>query len=426
MLIKGGRVIDPESGLDGEMDILVGDGRILKVSKGITDSDATRFDVGGKLVFPGFIDMHTHLREPGREDEETIETGTASAAAGGFVRVTAMPNTEPPMDSAAAVRSVYSKAREVGKVHVSVVGCITKGRRGEELAPMGELRAAGVVAVSDDGNCVARSNIMRYAMEYASMLGLPVISHAEDVDLAGEGVMNEGLTSTMLGLPGIPNAAEEVIVARDLILAELTGAHLHVAHVSTEGSVRLIREAKRRGVRVTCEVTPHHFSLTDEACRGYDTNTKVNPPLRSKRDVEALHEGLRDGTIDVIATDHAPHSREEKDVEYNLAPPGLVGLETALGLAFTRLVLPGILSLPELCRKLATNPARILGIPGGRISPGEPADLTIVDPEARWKVDVNRFRSRSGNSPFGGWELVGAPYMTVVAGKVAFLRGEER
>ena len=423
LLLKGGRVVDPRNGLDETMDVLVEEGKVLAVDIAIDAEDARVLDVSGKAVLPGLIDMHVHLREPGREDEETIKTGTLAAARGGFVAVACMPNTDPPLDTGAAVRFVLSRARETGHVRVLPVGAITKGLGGAELAEIGELRRAGAVAISDDGHAVTNSRVMRHAMEYASMFGMPVISHAEDMELSAGGAINEGYWSTRLGLPGIPAAAEETMVARDIFLAQLAGARLHIAHVSAAGSVELIRRAKEKGILVTCEATPHHFTLTDEAVAGYDTNTKVNPPLRTARDVEALRQGLADGTIDVIASDHAPHTAEEKEVEYELAAFGMIGLETSLALAVTELVRPGILTLGQLVERMSYAPARILGLDWPGIVPGAEANVTVLDPDASFVVDPARFASLSRNTPFGGWRLFGKVVATVVAGRLAYEAG---
>ena len=423
LLLKGGRVVDPRNGLDETMDVLVEEGKVLAVDIAIDAEDARVLDVSGKAVLPGLIDMHVHLREPGREDEETIKTGTLAAVRGGFVAVACMPNTDPPLDTGAAVRFVLSRARETGHVRVLPVGAITKGLGGAELAEIGELRRAGAVAISDDGHAVTNSRVMRHAMEYASMFGMPVISHAEDMELSAGGAINEGYWSTRLGLPGIPAAAEETMVARDIFLAQLAGARLHIAHVSAAGSVELIRRAKEKGILVTCEATPHHFTLTDEAVAGYDTNTKVNPPLRTARDVEALRQGLADGTIDVIASDHAPHTAEEKEVEYELAAFGMIGLETSLSLAVTELVRPGILTLGQLVERMSYAPARILGLDWPGIVPGAEANVTVLDPDASFVVDPARFASLSRNTPFGGWRLFGKVVATVVAGRLAYEAG---
>ncbi len=408
--------MDPRSGLDGVADILIEGGRIVAVDKDVPAESATVLDASGKVVMPGLVDMHVHLREPGREDEETIETGTRAAGRGGFVAVACMPNTDPPLDTGAAIRFVLSRASEAGSTRVLPVGAITKGLAGVELAEIGELHRAGAVGVSDDGHSVQDPGVMRRAMEYADMFGIPVISHAEDVRLSAAGVMNEGAWSTRLGLPGSPAAAEEIAVARDIRLAELTGARLHIAHLSTAGSVELVRRAKDRGVRVTCEATPHHFTLTEEAVAGYDANTKVSPPLRTRADVEAVRKGLADGTIDAIASDHAPHTVEEKEVEYELAASGMVGLETSLALSFTELVLPGILALAQLVERMSYGPARILGLDWPGIAPGAEANITVLDPDEEFVVDPASFASRSRNTPFGGRRLRGAVVATIARG----------
>jgi dihydroorotase len=421
LIIRGGTVVDPARGRMYRSDVLVDGERVAAVEKRIPARGARVLDAEGKLVLPGLIDMHVHLREPGQEYKETVATGTRAAARGGFTAVAAMPNTDPVADTAGVIRYVLEKAEDAGYARVCPVGALTRGSRGGELSEMGELCAAGAVAFSDDGRSVTSAAVMRRAMEYARMLGVPVISHCEDETLAGSGVMHEGLVSTRLGLRGIPAAAEEVMVARDLILAEMTGCHLHVAHVSTAGAVRLIREAKARGVRVTAEATPHHFTLTDRAVGDYNTLAKVKPPLRTDADVAAVREGLADGTIDVIATDHAPHAPHEKDVEFDAAAFGLVGLETAVGLVFTELVAKGVLDIPAAVAKMSLNPARILGLPSGDIEPGAVADLTVIDPDASEVVDPALLVSKSKNTPFDGYRLKGLPYATVVGGKV-FLR----
>lgn len=418
LLVKGGAVIDPANNFSETADILIEDGKIASLEKNIEAGGAEVIDVKGKLVFPGLIDMHVHLREPGLEAKETIATGTRAAAMGGFTGVACMPNTKPVVDNQALVEFIKSRAAAEGVINVFPIGAITKGSAGVELAEIGDMRDAGAVAVSDDGHPVMNAQIMRLAMAYVKMFDMPVISHCEDLDLVAAGVMHEGYYSTVYGLKGISRAAEEVMVARDIMLAELTGARLHIAHVSTRGSVELVRMAKKKGLKVTAEAAPHHFTLTDEAVGNYDTATKVNPPLRSADDVIALKEGLRDGTIDVIATDHAPHAVEEKDVEYSCAPFGMVGLETAVGLAFRELVKPGILSVEELVRKMSWYPARILGLSKGHLGIGADADITVVDPDLHEVVDVRSFASKSKNSPFDGWELVGMPVVTVVGGRV--------
>jgi dihydroorotase len=419
--IENGRIIDPSSGIDDYLDILVDQGKIVEVGRGREEKKDDEImqiiDARGKIVVPGFIDMHVHLREPGHEYKETIKTGCQAAASGGFTSIACMPNTNPVNDNQSVTEYILDKAKREGCVNVLPIGAITKGLQGELLAEMGELRSAGVVAVSDDGKSVRNSELMRRGMEYAKNFNLLIICHCEDSDLVADGVMNEGFTSTRLGLKRIPNAAEEVIVARDILLAELTGCRVHIAHVSTKGAVRIIREAKSRGVKVTAETAPHYFSLNEEALESFDTNLKVNPPLRSVRDVEAIKEGLKDGTIDVIATDHAPHSSLEKDVEFDYASSGMVGLETALPLAL-QLVKEKVLSLPEVLSKFTVNPARILGISKGSINPGADADITIIDESLKKKVDVSQFRSKSRNSPFHGWELEGEAIYTLVKGEV--------
>lgn len=425
--LSGGRVIDPHNKLDGYFDILVEDGKIAKVTPAGPETDATedgieKIDVSGRIVVPGLIDMHVHLREPGFEYKETIRTGCQAAAAGGFSSICCMANTDPVNDTSSVTEYILNKAATEGCVNVFPIGAISKGLKGEKLAEIGELKEAGVIAISDDGNPVMNSNLMRRALEYAKVFELPVIPHCEDKNLAGEGLINEGYISTLTGLPGIPAGAEEVMVARDIALAELTGWRLHVAHVSTAGVVRLIREAKARGVAVTAEATPHHFSLTEEAVKGYDTNTKVNPPLRSEKDLEAIKAGLFDGTIDVIASDHAPQSPVEKDLEFELAANGIIGLETELSLSL-QLVAEGILALSDTIAKLTVNPARILSLPKGTLSEGADADITVIDLEQSWVVDPNKFKSKSRNTPFNQWELKGKAIMTIVGGKIVMRDG---
>lgn len=418
LLIKNGLVVDPSNEYSQVSDLLVSEGKIAAVGANIQCEGAQVIDASGKLVFPGLIDMHVHLREPGLEAKETIATGTRAAARGGFTSVACMPNTKPVVDNQAMVEFIKTRAASEGMVNVFPIGAITKGSEGAELAEIGDMKMAGAVGVSDDGHPVMNAQVMRLAMEYAKMFDIPVISHCEDINLVADGVMNEGYCSTVFGLKGINRLAEEVMVARDIMLAELTGARVHIAHISTIGSVELVRMAKKRGINVTAEATPHHFTLTDEAVKTYDTNTKVNPPLRGQDDVNAIKEGLRDGTIDVIATDHAPHAEEEKDVEYNYAPFGMVGLETAVGLAFRELVKPGVLTVKELAEKMSLNPARILGIDKGHLTCGADADITIIDPDLKEVVNIRNFASKGKNSPFEGWELQGLPVMTVVGGKV--------
>ncbi len=416
ILIKNGHVIDPANKVDEKLDILVTDGKIAKLGKpsSLSDNSARVIDAAGKLVVPGFIDMHVHLREPGFEYKETIATGTAAAKAGGFTSVCCMPNTNPVNDSRSVTEFILAQARSAS-ARVFPIGAITKGSKGEELTEMAELYTAGCFAVSDDGKPVMNAAIMRRAMEYSKIFDLLVISHCEDSSLSDKGVMNEGVVSTELGLRGIPRSAEDVMTGRDISLAELTGCRLHIAHVSTAGSVRLIRDAKSRGVKVTAETCPHYFSLTEEAVRGYNTMAKMNPPLRTADDVAAIKQGLKDGTIDVIATDHAPHALDEKSGEFDYAPFGVVGLETALGLTL-KLVDEGALSLSEAVRKLTHNPASILKIGKGTLTAGSAADITIIDLTIEWTVDASQFKSRSKNTPFNGWKLKGRAVQTIVGG----------
>ncbi len=425
--IVHGRVIDPAQGIDEILDVTIEGGKITALGKpkrrgtgspgGRTRKDLHVIDATGQIVIPGLIDMHTHLREPGHEYKETIKTGCEAAAEGGFTSVVCMANTEPVNDNQSVTDYILRKARTEGCARVYPVGAITKELKGERLAEIGELKEAGVVAISDDGRLVRNSELMRRGMEYARSFHLLVISHCDDPDLSERGLMNEGRTSTILGLKGIPSAAEEVMVARDIALAELTRCPLHIAHVSTEGSVRLIREAKARGIRISAEVTPHHLTLSEEAVKGFDTNTKVNPPLRTPKDIEVLKEGLRDGTIDVIATDHAPHSLLEKDVEFDLAAFGIIGLETALPLTL-QLVREKAITLPQAIAKLTANPAKILGIDHGTLHTGKAADLAIIDPDVAWSIDAGRFRSKSRNTPFHGRQVRGKATHTIVGGRV--------
>jgi dihydroorotase len=418
LLIKGGRVVDPAAGLDGVQDVWIEEGRIHKVGKGLKAPAGTEtVDAAGKVVCPGFIDMHVHLREPGFEYKETIATGTRAAAAGGFTAVACMANTFPVNDNRAVTDYILARAKVEGVVRVYPIGAVTRNLEGKQLAELAEQAEAGCVAFSDDGKCVMNADLYRRAMEYALPFGVPVISHAEDCHLGHGGVMHEGLVSTELGLTGQPAAAEDVMVARDIILAELTGAHLHVAHISTAGAVRLVRDARARGVRVTAEVTPHHLLLTDEVVRSYDSGFKMAPPLRTKRDVEACLEALVDGTIDCVATDHAPHALSEKEGEFAEAANGIVGLETAVPLLLDRLARPGVLDLPTLVTRLSTGPARLLNLPGGSLAPGAAADVTILDLEQAWTVDPAAFRSRARNTPFAGATGIGAPWMTLVGGR---------
>jgi len=429
LLIKNGIVIDGSGRPGYHSDIYLADGVVKQIETDISlDSLEKReqvraIDAEGKLVVPGLIDIHVHLREPGQEAKETINTGTRAAARGGFTAVACMPNTEPAIDTRATVELVRAIASREGVTRVYPVGAITKGRQGQELCEFGDLREGGAVALSDDGSGIMKSDVMRRALEYSKTFDLPIICHCEDKDLAGNGVMHEGYWSIVMGLPGIPALAEELMVARDIELAMLTKARIHLAHISTRGSVELIRQAKAKGVRVTAEVAPHHLVLTDEAVKEYDTNTKVNPPLRCEEDIKALIQGLQDGTIDLIATDHAPHTHEEKNQEYQYAPFGLVGLETALGLAITVLVEPGYLTWEQLVEKMSTNPAKALGVVGGIIAVNQPADITIIDPKNSWTVDKHDFASLGKNTPFHGWQLVGKAQATIVAGKLVMEQG---
>ena len=423
ILVRGGRVIDPTRRLDEAADVYLLDGRVETIGRNLgTPPGAMVVDATGQVVAPGLIDLHVHLREPGQEDLETVATGAMAAAAGGFSAVCAMPNTDPVCDNQGVVGFMKAQSQRAGKGRVYPIGAISLGQQGQQLAEFGELVGAGAVAVSDDGKPVVSSHLMRTALEYAKTFGIPVADHCEEPTLSAGGVMHEGLVSTRLGLKGIPAAAEEIMVARDLLLAELTGGHVHLCHISTRGSVDLIRRAKDRGIRVTAEACPHHFSLTHEACEGYDTNAKMSPPLREPEDREAIRQGLKDGTIDVIATDHAPHHYDAKEREFDEAPNGIVGLETALGLAIRELVEPGVLTLTELLSRMSTIPARVFGLPGGTLAVGAPADLVVFDPARRWTVRKEGLRSLSANSPFIGETLVGQADATIVGGRMVFER----
>jgi dihydroorotase len=426
ILIRSGRVVDPSRGLDEVTDLFLADGKIQALGRDLgRPDDALIVDAGAMVVAPGFIDLHVHLREPGQEDIETVATGAMAAAAGGFSAVCAMPNTDPVTDNQAAVGFIVSQAQRAAKARVYPIGAVSLGQKGQQLAEFGELVGAGAVAVSDDGKPVVSSHLMRTALEYARTFGIPVADHCEDPTLAAGGAMHEGLVATRLGLKGVPAAAEEIMVARDILLAELTGGHVHLCHMSTRGSVELIRRAKDRGLRVTAEACPHHFTLTHEACEGYNTNAKMNPPLREPEDREAVRQGLRDGTIDVICTDHAPHHYDAKEREFDDAPNGIIGLETALGLALTELVGRGLLDLPTLIARMSTMPARVFDLPGGTLAPGAAADVAIIDPAVRWTVNPAAFYSKSRNTPFGGRELRGRADVTIVRGQVVFRRADD-
>ncbi len=417
LLIQNGRVIDPSQGMDRVTNLLVADGRIAAYDA-TPSGQETVVDAAGRIVTPGLIDMHVHLREPGFEEDETIATGTAAALAGGFTSIACIPNTDPPIDSRAAVEFIHDQAARADHCNVFVIACVSKGREGKELAEIGQLVEAGAVAFSDDGSPVYDAELMRRAFEYCLMFDKPVLNHAEVRELTQHGVMHEGLTSLVLGLSGIPAAAEDVMTTRDIALAEATGGRLHIMHVSTINSVDALRRAKGRKVRVTAEATPHHFSLTDESLRTFDSNFKMNPPLRGREHVEAVIAGLADGTIDCIASDHAPHAKEKKMQELDQAPFGVVGLETSLGLVITKLIEPGHLDWPTVVRKMSLNPARILGIGKGTLGIGADADITIIDPKARWTVDPARFRSKSANTPFAGMELTGRAEVVIVDGRI--------
>ena len=422
ILIKGGHIIDPGRFV-GTGDVLIDRGKVVAVGSNLSGpAGSTTIQASGRLVLPGFVDLHVHFREPGFEYKETIQSGSAAAVAGGFTTVCCMPNTEPINDNQAVTEFILERARLAGLANVFPVGAITKGSEGKELAEIGDLRRSGCVAISDDGKPMMNSLVMRRAMEYALAFDLTVVDHCEDLHLAEGGCMNEGLVSTELGLPGIPAAAEDVMVARNLSLSELTGARLHLAHISTAGSVRMVREAKNRGIRVTAEACPHHFLLTEEVVRGYNTHAKMNPPLRTWDDVQAIKEGLRDGTIDAIATDHAPHAAQEKQQDFTEAPFGVVGLETAFALTMG-LVDEGVLSLEQAVEKLTAAPAAAFGLKKGTLKVGADADAVIVDQYEQWEVDPGKFRSKSRNTPFAGWKVKGRVQTTIVGGRVVFEAG---
>lgn len=418
LLIKGGEVVFPDR--VEKADLLIENGKIAEIGNDLRAASAEKIDAKGKTVFPGLIDMHVHLREPGFEYKEDIASGSAAAVAGGFTQICCMPNTDPVCDNAAVVGYIVSRAKEVGLCKVRPIGAITKGEKGETLAEMGKMKEAGAVTVSDDGRPVMNARIMRLAMEYASDFGLICLSHCEDKDLVDGGVVNEGYNSTLAGLKGIPRAAEEIMIAREIILAETLGKRAHICHVSTKGGVQLLREAKARGVQITAETCPHYFTLTDDVVTTFDANTKVNPPIREAEDVAAIKSGLKDGTLDCIVTDHAPHHVDEKNVEYNLAAFGISGIETSFSLSYTALVKGGVLSLSELSDRMSAAPARILGLPGGKIEQGAVADLMIADLDEKYTIDSGKFISKGKNTPFNGTEVYGKVCCTIVDGDVKY------
>jgi len=422
LILRQGRLVDPSQRLDKVADLGIEDGRVAEIAPRLRKKGRKEVDARGLIVAPGFIDMHVHLREPGREDAETIESGTNAAVQGGFTGVACMPNTQPVNDSEAVTSFILQRAREVSKIPVYPIGAITKGSQGETLAEIGEMRRAGIVAISDDGRPVQNNQIMRRAMEYSTLFDLPVIDHCEDRDLAAGGCMNEGYYSTVLGLRGINPAAEEIHVARDAILSRQTKARVHIAHLSTRQSLEIVKRAKKEKIALTCEVTPHHLLLTDAQVTSYSTNMKMNPPLRTEEDVEALIDGLASGAIDVLATDHAPHNINDKMLEFDRAPFGVVGLESAISLMMDRFVRTGKISLRRLVLAFSTNPARILKLDRGTLAPGSWADVTVIDPELRYEVKGTGFSSRSRNTPFEGWTLTGGPVMTIVKGRIVASR----
>lgn len=418
LLLRGGRVVDPSQDLDRRTDVLIEDGKVAGVGDLATRRSSETIDVDGCVVTPGFVDMHVHLREPGREDKETILTGSRAAAAGGFTSIVCMPNTTPVNDNAAITRFILERAAEAGLVNVYPTGAITLGSQGEQLAEIGEMHSAGIVAITDDGRPVQNSQVMRRALEYARIFDIPVMDHCEDLFLAAGGCMNEGKASTRLGLRGMSRAAEELHVVRDIILSRITGGRVHILHISTRESLDQVRTAKAQGIRVTCEVLPHHFSLTDDDIQDFDTDFKMMPPLRERADVEAMLEGLADGSIDCLATDHAPHTRLDKEEPFEAAASGVIGMETAIPLCWEHLVCAGVVSVPRLVELFSLNPSRILKLGKGTLAVGADADVTVIDPERRQVVDPLRFKSKGRNCPFRGWELRGAPVLTVVGGRV--------
>lgn len=420
LLVKGGRVIDPAQELDQVSDVLLEDGSVSRIGPGLQAPGSPVLDAAGLVVSPGLIDIHVHLREPGREDEETIQSGSEAAAAGGFTSICCMPNTDPVNDNPAVTSFILKEAERRALTRVFPIGAISAGSAGERLAEIGEMVNAGAIGISDDGKGVMDGQLMRRAMEYSLPFKIPIIEHCEDLNLSAHGCMNEGYQSTVLGLKGMSRTAEDAMAARDIMLAELTGAHIHIAHLSTSGAADLVRQGKSKGVHVTCEVCPHHFTLSDAACRDYDTNTKMSPPLRTEEDIEALLEAIVDGTVDCIVTDHAPHNPNEKMLEFDQAPFGIIGLETALGLVLTRLYHPGLISLPRVVELMSTQPAQLINQPLGHLKAGAAADLTLFDPDAEWTYDLGQTRSKSRNSPFHGTPLKGRVAATIVGGKIVY------
>ena len=422
-LLKGGHVIDPANGLDAIADVLIENGKIKAVGQALPEKGAEILDVSGKLVTPGLIDMHVHFREPGQEAKEDFSSGSRAAAAGGYTTVATMPNTRPVVDTAALVRSLQKRAEEAACIHVEIIGALTKGQQGSELAELGDMTAAGAVAFSDDGHFVQRAKVLLNGFDYLRAFDKIIINHDEETSLVEEGLMNEGHRSAMLGMKGRPTVAEDIAVARDILLAEYADARVHVAHISSGRAVDLVRKAKKRGVKVTAEVTPQHLTMTDECVCLSDSSTKINPPLRTRADMEAVLAGLKDGTIDMIVTDHSPHAQEEKDQEYCYAPSGFPGLETALGVMLTDLYHTGKLSLQEIIEKMTWAPAKVFGLQAGSLAKGMPADITVIDPELCWTVDEKKFYTKGSHSPFIGRELKGKAVMTLVDGNIVMQDG---
>ncbi|MDD6134031.1 MAG: dihydroorotase [Selenomonadaceae bacterium] len=424
LLLKGGRVINPAGKFDKIADVLVEDGKIKEIGENLAADGAEIYDATDKVVTPGLIDLHVHFREPGQEAKEDFESGANAAAAGGFTTVCTMPNTKPVVDDAAMVRSLEKRAEDVAKVHVKIIGAVTKGQEGKELAELGDMIEAGAVAFSDDGHYDQKAKVLLNAFDYLHTFDKVIVNHDEETSLVEDGVMNEGHRSAMLGLKGRPTVAEDIAVARDIMLAEYAGSRVHVAHISSARAVDIVRQAKKRGVRVTCEVTPQHLTMTDECVNLFDTSTKINPPLRAQQDCDALLEGLKDGTIDAIVTDHSPHAQEDKDREYIYAPSGFPGLETSLGIMLTDLYHAGKLDLPTIVSKMTCEPAKVFGMDAGTLAVGKSADITVIDPELCWTVDEKKFYTKGSHSPFIGRELKGKAVLTVVAGKIVMQDGE--